>query len=586
MKTNALVFTPKFCLILFLLCILFSIIGVYVGGGFFLIKSKISLSFLSFFTLIDYYSIYNDNKEIVKLIFYGGGVTALISLMPVFFVFFVFFVLYEKESLHGDARWINDLELGKSGLIHLKDAVPYILLGKVAGGRYKGHYIKFGGQQGVGLGAPTRGGKGVSMVIPNLLNYMDSVVVSDIKLENFRLTAGFRSSQGQDVFLFAPDGYAEDENSDRIEGKLRSHCWNPMSYIRRNNIYRVGDVISIGLVFYPLTGDKNDIWNELAGKLFKGFVLFMLDREEEEGEVSFSRLLSLVAQEDGLEAWMKKQIEIGVSEDCKDEFLVYIEMAEDTRSSVLSNLLSPLSIFSDAVCAAATSFDDFDLRDVRKKRMSVFVGVQPANLSRFSKLLNLFWSQLIGENTKVLPADDPSLKYQCLMLLDEFPALGRVDAVVNAVGYSAGYNMRFLLIYQSEAQLEDSKLYKKEGCQVLKDNLAVTVVFPPKNVDAATKALSETLGYKTIKIKNKSWGKHGVSYSGSEQKRALVLPQEIVGLGFERYKGVGLKELIIMENMRPMIANKIIYFDEPRFMERVNYSILNIPTIKLLNLEL
>lgn len=474
----------------------------------------------------------------------------------------------------------------------IKQLKPEILIGRVASGRYKGKLLKFRGQQFVELRAPTRSGKGVAIVIPNLVNYPDSIVNNDPKLENFRKTAGFRQSQGQEVFLFSPDGFALDEKNDRPNAKLRSHRWNPMTYIRRNPVYRIGDILTIAAVFYPITGDKNDIWNELAGKLFKGLTLFMLDNETILNmPVSFSQLLKLTTPDGGLSAWMKEQIKLElISDACKAEFNAFIAAPDETKGSILSNLVSPLAIFSDVVCAAATSGDDFDLREIRRKRMSIYVGVQPTNLKKFSKLLNLFWSQLIGENTQVEPDFDSTLKYQCLMIMDEFTSLGAVGIIQQAIGYTASYNMRFLLIYQTDAQLEDSKNYGKEGAIVLKDNLAVSLIYPPKKVDLTTKSVSETLGYKTVKVKNKSRNRgksSSTTIAESDQKRALMLPQEIVELGFEKVpdSNMGLKQIILMENMRPFIADKIIYYKDPAFMRRVQYSIDNVPEIPLLNLS-
>lgn len=471
-----------------------------------------------------------------------------------------------------------------------KHKYPEILIGRVATGRYKGKLLKFRGQQFVCLAAPTRSGKGVGIIIPNLVNYRDSIVCNDIKLENFRKTAGFRASQGQDVFLFSPDGYALDEVIDRPKMKLRSHGWNAMSYIRRESIYRVGDILNIAAIFYPITGDRNDIWNELAGKLFKGFCLFMLDNERvnKKYPVSFPQLLKLTSPDGGLVAWMKQQIDINIiSEECKDEFYAFMAAPEETRGSILSNLVSPLAIFSDAVCAAATSRDDFDLREIRRKRMSIYLGVRPTNIKKFAKLLNLFWSQLIGENTQVEPDDDPTLKYQCLMVMDEFTSLGRVDIIRHSVGYTASYNMRFLIVYQTDSQLNEVTNYGREGAKTLKDNMAVKLIYPPKEVDEFTRSVSETLGYKTVKSFNKSRtrGKAGVTQTETPQRRALMYPQEIVELGFEMYKGVGLKQIILMENMRPFIADKIIYFDDPAFLSRVNYAKDNIPDIPLLDLS-
>lgn len=470
-----------------------------------------------------------------------------------------------------------------------KKKYPPILVGRVKSGKYKGQLLRYYGQQFVELGAPTRTGKGVSVVIPNLVNYPESVVVNDIKLENFRLSAGFRKSCGQEVFVFAPDGYLENPKDDRDKNLLRSHRWNALTYVRRSHLYRVGDLLAISAVFYPLTGSSADFWNESAGKLFLGFALFLLDNETSY-EVSFTQLLKLTTPDGGLVAWMKEQIEMErVSDECKAEFISFIQAPDDTRGSILANLISPLAIFRDPICAAATSGDDFDLREVRRKPMSIYIGLQPNNLAKFSKLLNLFWTQLINENTTVLPQDDPSLKYQCLMIMDEFTSMGRVQIIQKSVAYTAGYNMRYLLIYQTDAQLKERDIYGVEGAKVLRKNMGLSIIFPPKEIDDSVRELSETLGYKTVKTPTTSIT---TSSSGSSRnrgyrldRRALLLPQEIIDLGIEKapQTDVGLNQIILMENMKPFIAEKIIYFQEPMFMDRVKFSKDNIPSVPLLN---
>ncbi|ARR51948.1 type IV secretory system conjugative DNA transfer family protein [Photobacterium damselae] len=571
--------------------------GLYAGGYVFIKLTHMDMSILSYDTLFNYYEQYQHNASVVREIKKAGAVSVIVSLVPTFFIVLLFIAGQTKEELHGSARWANDMEIRQSGLVDLndkgrKEKYPPILLGRFATGRYKGKLIKFYGQQFVGTKAPTRSGKGVGLVIPNLLNYTDSIVVNDIKFENFRYTAGFRQSCGQKVFLFAPDGFALDEKNDRKNIKLRSHRYNPLGYIRRDPTYRIGDILAISAVFYPLTGDKNDIWNELAGKLFKGLCLYMLDCEEKGMPVTFSQLLKLTTPEGGLKAWMQKEIKEGVlSDECVAEFNAFISAPDETRGSILSNLVSPLAIFSDPVCAAATSANDFDLERVRKERMSIYIGMQAGNLKKFSKLLNLLWSQLINLNTNVLPEYDCDLKYQCLMMIDEFAALGHVDIIKHSSAFTAGYNMRYFLIYQSDSQLEDPKLYGKEGAKTINENLAVNTFFPPKKVDSSTKEVSDTLGYKTVKIKSvsKTVGKNARSrtFSTREERRALMLPQELVELGFETVPNtkLGVKQIILMENMRPFIADKIIYFKDEVFLNRKNYSTENIPDIPILNLD-
>lgn len=210
------------------------------------------------------------------------------------------------------------------------------------------------------------------------------------------------------------------------------------------------------------------------------------------------------------------------------------------------------------------------------------------NLKNFGKLLNLFFEQLISENTRTLPEHDPTLKYQTLLLLDEFTALGRVKQIEKAISYTAGYNLRFLTIFQDEGQRED--VYGKENAKNIAKNHAVKVVYPPKEVDDNVKRLSDTLGTKTVKKRktSRSTGKGSSrTISEDELKRPLMMPHEIVELGFEKHPkatSLGIKTLILKENQRPFIAEKIIYFDEPTFAERVHYAESHVPDIPRLTI--
>ena len=111
----------------------------------------------------------------------------------------------------------------------------------------------------------------------------------------------------------------------------------------------------------------------------------------------------------------------------------------------------PLNPWINPVIDAATSADDFLLTDVRKKKMTVYIGILPNKLAESRVIVNLFFSQLINQNTKELPQDNPDLKHQCLLLMDEFTSIGRVEIIAHSVSYMAGYNIRLFPIIQSVA---------------------------------------------------------------------------------------------------------------------------------------
>jgi type IV secretion system protein VirD4 len=215
----------------------------------------------------------------------------------------------------------------------------------------------------------------------------------------------------------------------------------------------------------------------------------------------------------------------------------------------------------------------------------------------YSKLTNLFFSQLVNENvgTGKLPEQDPAFKYQCLLILDEFTSMGRVDIIQKAIAFTAGYNIRYLFILQNKGQLADEKKgYGKEGADTFLENCAVELVYPPKSVNEQVKLVSETIGYKDVKVPNDSRtsGKSSSSTkSFSIQKRAVLLPQEIVELREHKYitpKGerttFATKQIIMSEFCRSFIADKIVYFAEPFFIKAKKYSETNVPVVHQLEI--
>lgn len=239
-----------------------------------------------------------------------------------------------------------------------------------------------------------------------------------------------------------------------------------------------------------------------------------------------------------------------LSRECKNNLLSYAGNTGATASGIVSSFLAPLSVFSDPIVAAVTSGDDFDLRQVRRQRMTIYVGILPNDISRFSRLINLFFSQLISENTDQLPSQNPALKHQCLLLLDEFAALGRVDIIESSVAYIAGYNLRLLAIFQNLAQL--NALYGVDGARTLTTNFECQIIFTPRdNKDA--QEYSEIIGYETFKSRStsRSSGKSSSnSQSYSDQRRPVMLPQEVKTMPHEQC-------VINLSGMQTIYADKV-----------------------------
>ncbi|MGR2997571.1 type IV secretory system conjugative DNA transfer family protein [Vibrio vulnificus] len=583
--------TPLVVVGIVCLFVVFGVAGVFLGGAVFLKITSISMDTLSYDTLFYYWKNYGDERQVVKWLQLGSFTAAAISTLPPIFILYSIFAP-PREEIHGSARFANDKELAESGLFNKEIKEPVLLLGKMDKGQFAGQFVKAEGKSFVGVSAGTGQGKGIGFVLPNAVNYSDSVIFLDIKLENFIKSAGYRQSCGQEVYLFSPDGYAVTKH-DAEAGILRSHRWNAFSYIRRQKAFRNGDVQMIAMSLYPLSGDaKADMWQGLAGNFFSGLVYWMLDTEKFTGmEPTFPYLISLFAVDGGLNQWIKNELEKDyLSPECIKEFSSFDDYPNETKGSIRATVEAPLSIFMDKTVAAAVSGNDFDFRKLRRKGISIYVGVQPPNKSRFQRLLNLFFEQLIAENTRVIPENDDTLTHQLLLMLDEFPTLGRVNQIKESIGYTRQYNVRYALIYQDKSQLEDKALYDKEGAENITSNLMAEIIYPPSKVTNRVKEISTSLGTKTVRVKNDSVSrgdKTSRSDSYTQQSRELLKPHEIVELGYEKHPtaDVSIKALMFKQNQRSFIMNKIISFDDKAIAPRIKYAKENIPEIPLLNIQ-
>ncbi len=462
-----------------------------------------------------------------------------------------------RAALHGDARFARAGDLARHGMF--APAPEGIVVGRLGG-----KLIRLSGQQFVILAAPTRSGKGVGVVIPNLLEYQGSVVVLDIKQENFDLTSGWRASQGQEIYLFNP--FAEDR---------RTHRWNPLSYVSSDPAFRISDLQAIAAMLYPDGDGKDKFWISHARNAFLAFTLYLFENHDEERRrrcppelMAFPTLGRVHRLSAGNGSQQKQYLqELSakpfLSEHARTAFANLLSQAEETFSSILGTFKEPLNAFVNPVLDAATSGDDFLITDVRKKRMTIYIGIQPNKLAESRGLVNLFFSQLINENTRELPQSNPALKHQCLLLMDEFTAIGRVDIIASAVSYMAGYNLRLLPIIQSMSQLD--AVYGKEVSRTIITNHALQIIYAPREQQDAND-YSEMLGYTTVHRRNRSQshGQQGsVSFTESLERRALMLPQELKAMGPE-------KEVFLYEGIpHPVMCEKIRYYQDKHFTRRL-----------------
>ncbi|HHX2530894.1 type IV secretory system conjugative DNA transfer family protein [Neisseria sp. P0001.S005] len=465
-----------------------------------------------------------------------------------------------SPSLHGEARFSGMSDLVKAGFFKQSDTSLVV-------GKYNGKLLHYSGQQFALLAAPTRSGKGVGIVIPNLLSYKSSVVVLDIKQENFNLTSGYRKEVlGQEVYLFNP--FAEDG---------RTHRWNPFTYVSSDPDQRVSDLMSIAAMLYPDGDSRDKFWVAQARNAFLAFSLYCFDSSVYKNTKYAKRLnwqatvkeppctlgkIYRLSSGNGTELkeyFTSLSQKPFLSPAAKTAFSGLISQEKETFGSIMGTFKEPLNPWINPIIDAATSADDFLLTDVRKKKMTVYIGILPNKLAESRIIVNLFFSQLINQNTKELPQDNPDLQHQCLLLMDEFTSIGRVEIIAHSVSYMAGYNIRLFPIIQSVAQLD--AVYGKEYARTIITNHALQIIYTPREQQDANE-YSEMLGYTTVKRKNVSRGRER-SVSESEERRALMLPQELKGMSQD-------SEIIIYEGMaHPAKVNKIRYYQDGMFTKRL-----------------
>jgi type IV secretion system protein VirD4 len=530
---------------------------LYLSGALFLLLNKGNPGQARLASIAGYWNLYADDPLLRKKLISSFAISAggLLFVLPAG----LFAAARHRRPLHGDARFANPLEVTRAGLLddHAKSGMPSILIG-----RYRGQFLALPGQLSVMLSAPTRSGKGVGIVVPNLLNWPDSVVVLDVKGENYAITAGFRALHGQAVYAFSP-----------FDDDAHSHRWNPLTVVRTSMLHRVGDLLAIGQAFFGTDGDNSSeaFFNDQARNLFLGIGLYLLETPDLPRTIGeMLRQSSGMGQpfNDHFRAVLAQRRKQGkpLSDECADALQRLLSNSDNTLTSIVSTFNAPLTIFADAVVDAATSADDFRLEDLRRRRMSVYVRIPPNRLVSARPLLNLFFSQLVSVNTQRLPQDDPELRFQCLLVHDEFTAMGRVGVISSAAAFLAGYNLRLLTVVQAMSQLDS--VYGQKEARTFATNHGLQILFAPReqrDADEYSAMLGHFTERATSRGRSRSFGHHGhstASRNESDQRRALLLPQEFKELGAERF-------VAIVENCKPILGEKIRYHRDKEFQERL-----------------
>jgi type IV secretion system protein VirD4 len=526
------------------------LLGAYLAGFFLLLSFRADPRQATLLTIPRYGYYFGHHAPIAHRLWGSCALAGSLMLLCIGACF-----LPRRRALHGDARFATRSEIRSAGLL----GSDGIILGKLGV-----RCLMLAGQQGVALAAPPRAGKGTGVVVPNALNWPGSLVCVDIKRENWTITAGYRERCGQACYLFDP--FADDGRTAR---------WNPFSYVSGDPERRLNDLQRIAEMLYPDPPNVDPFWTASARSLFLGIALYLFETPSLPKTIGEVLRQGMASDDEGFGQHWKRLIEgrnsgaRPLSSQCVRSLYDVIDLAPVTASSIRKTFTSRLDLWLNPILDAATSESDFDLRELRKRPISIYVGVNPDDLHRLRPVLNLFFQQAIGLQTRELPERNPALKHQVMMLLDEFTALGRIPIIAEAISYLPGYNVRVVLVIQTSAQLRE--VYGIHNAETMLKSLAARIVFAPKDFPDA-REISDELGFTTVRAKTISSPLGAVSLnqraqrsrsqSVSEQRRSLLLPQEVKELGAE-------EAIVFYEALRPIRCRKIRYFAERRFRERL-----------------
>jgi len=495
--------------------------------------------------------------------------------------------------LHGSARWANQSDIEAAGLLPQRPNALQRMLGKSAqsnGGVYVGawldkqgrqHYLRHSGPEHVLCYAPTRSGKGVGLVVPTLLSWSQSAVITDLKGELWAMTSGWRQQHARNKVL-------------RFEPATTSGgvAWNPLDEIRLATEQEVGDVQNLAtLIVDPDGKGLESHWQKTSQALLVGVILHALYKAKADGTVaSLSGVDAMLADpnRDIAELWMEMatyghvngENHSAVGTAARD----MMDRPEEEAGSVLSTAKSYLALYRDPVVAANTNRSDFRIRDLmhHDQAVSLYIVTQPNDKARLRPLVRVMVNMIIRLLADKMDFEKgrpvARYKHRLLMMLDEFPSLGKLEILQESLAFVAGYGIKCYLICQDINQLRSRETGYGHD-ETITSNCHVQNAYPPNRIETA-EHLSKLTGQTTVvKEQITTSGRRTsallgqVSRTIQEVQRPLLTPDECQRMPGPKKNAHGEIEtpgdMVVYVAGYPAIYGKQpLYFKDPTFSAR------------------
>jgi len=458
-------------------------------------------------------------------------------------------------TTHGSARWASPEEYRAAGLL----AEEGVIIGMSPDGRY----LRDNGPEHVACIAPTRSGKGVGQVIPTLLTWSGSVLVHDMKGENWACTSAWRARFSNAIYFNPTD-------------PTSSAHFNPFFEVRRDE-NQIRDVQNIAdLVVDPHGKGKESHWDRTADQFFLGAILHVLHAEPDKSLYGVSKFLTDPKRtfDETLRVMKKTPHDRGIAhERIASAAQAMLNKSPEERSGILSTALAFLGLYSDPIVARNTSTSDFRIADLMQGAhpMSLYLVVPDSDRLRLKPLMRLMMTLITQRLVEVLNPKEN--KHRLLMLIDEFPRLSRMPFFTDALSYVAGYNIKVMLIMQSKGQLDAPESYGKGNTVI--ESCRTRCVYTPQDPDTA-QWISDALGPKTEVHQQTTYTGHRlapwlghVMVADQESSRPLLDAAEVS-------KMPATDAIVLVAGFPPFKAKRLKYYEDRLLAARSS-----LPALKL-----
>jgi type IV secretion system protein VirD4 len=398
--------------------------------------------------------------------------------------------------------------------------------------------------------APTRAGKGVGFVIPNLLSFAGSVVVLDVKGENFDKTSRLRATNGDEVFRFSPFDWA---NS--------THRYNPLARIARYPSFaqQFTEVSILADLFLDKDNKTLDTFSEAGKSIFVAACLLAIQR----GTPNLGAVNQIVTGGDYKNAQYGAYAEEAEEQVVKELWTNAASASSRLLTSNIQALMTAgLKQWDNPAVRSATMASDFDFAEFRRKPHSLYIVVSEDHIATLAPLLRLMFADLIAcLRLKEAGPDEP---WPVMMMIDEFQQMGSMPYLERAIHSLASYGGRVAMIAQSLAALD--RIYGPEGRESLENGAGLKLYITPRD-QRTVREVSAAVGSTTREAVTRMYGRNkgflgATSTSARLEERPLLSETEARLLDPDEV-------IILASPQHPIKAQRIKFYDDPVFRELV-----------------